>query len=901
MRRTLARFTMTAAATVGLAAATYVQALGLGEIDVSSNLNQRFVASIPLTDISAEDLETVTVAVAPNEAFGRAGLERAEYLSSLSFEIKNDRGRPRVVVTSSQIAREPVLDLLVQARWSGGKIVRDYTILLDPAEVVASRPVPAVVVPKPAIAPAPIVVVAPPAKVVPKPAAPAVGGEFYETPYEAKKTRKSEPAKPALLASDAAFDSATGSYGPVVPKETLWSIAAKVRPSSAVTMDQVLLALSESNPVAIQRGTTVSKGSMLRVPSAERMLSTPAAVAKVKLQGLRGGKVVEAKPLADTLPAAAAPKVNGKLPVAKPQSVEAPKPPAADSKMVAEAAKPAGTVPAATAATAVIAVAPVPATSATAAPADAKTVTPVEAAPVASTPQTPAAAPAAPAAANPASAVAAPTAATVAAVAKSPLAQPLPEQATTGFLDEYRLPVIAAALATVLGGGLLLWSRRRKAEDDSNNLEGFKPGDTSSVVAPSGGAGASGRLGDPARNIVPSLGKLESSAAILGLQGTQQLTQPVQLVAPSAVSHQATLILDPEAAATLNNAVKASAVTSGGEGGFDRTSQIQVDTLNITLGDNDPLSEADFHLAYGLYDEAILLLKNASAAQPKRSDFKLKLAETYFAAGRPMEFQEAAEELKGQLDDSEWSKLAIMGSQICPDVALFQSDAGAALGADFDLAFDEEPLPRTPGAGSIEFSLSTPSPSPASLAFDLPLSSKPSPGSSELRLSLDDDYDEDGKGEKMSLPPAGLDDNASIDFMLGQSLTPLGAGLKLPDASDLGFNLGSSSLNIELPKFDITRDSKAAPAAAAVVGDRATIVPAQHLSLSLQDLEVSITPRQSAAESSDDELNTKLDLARAYVEMGDNEMARSLLLEVQQQGGDRHQQEAASLLQRLPA
>jgi len=71
--------------------------------------------------------------------------------------------------------------------------------------------------------------------------------------------------------------------------------------------------------------------------------------------------------------------------------------------------------------------------------------------------------------------------------------------------------------------------------------------------------------------------------------------------------------------------------------------------------------------------------------------------------------------------------------------------------------------------------------------------------------------------------------------------------------------------------------------------------------MSLQDLEVSITPRQASAESLDDELNTKLDLARAYVEMGDNDMARSLLLEVQQQGGARHQQEAATLLQRLPA
>ena len=85
------------------------------------------------------------------------------------------------------------------------------------------------------------------------------------------------------------------------------------------------------------------------------------------------------------------------------------------------------------------------------------------------------------------------------------------------------------------------------------------------------------------------------------------------------------------------------------------------------------------------------------------------------------------------------------------------------------------------------------------------------------------------------------------------------------------------------------------------IGHAVPVLGGHGRSFSLQDLEVSITPRQNTAETVDDELNTKLDLARAYVEMGDNDMARSLLQEVQQQGSERHQQEAASLLQRLPA
>ena len=71
--------------------------------------------------------------------------------------------------------------------------------------------------------------------------------------------------------------------------------------------------------------------------------------------------------------------------------------------------------------------------------------------------------------------------------------------------------------------------------------------------------------------------------------------------------------------------------------------------------------------------------------------------------------------------------------------------------------------------------------------------------------------------------------------------------------------------------------------------------------LDLADFEISLTPRELDAGSVEDEFNTKLDLARAYVEMGDNEMARGLLQEVQQQGNAAQKSEASGLLERLPA
>ena len=909
MRRTLARITITAAATAGLVATGLVQALGLGEISVNSDLNQRFSASIPLTEISAEDLETVTVSVAPNEVFDRAGIDRAEYLSSLDFEIKNDRGRPRVVISSGEIAREPVLNLLVQARWSGGKILRDYTILLDPPSIVVAAPPVAV---KPPVAP----VIAVPVKPAPLAASVvAPKAEFYETPAESKPPKKAATlAKAPPAATDPAFDSATGSYGPVAPRETLWSIATKVRPSPAVSMDQVMLALAEANPVAIQGGTTVNKGAMLKIPSVERIQTTPASAAKAKLTALRGGKSVTKA----AVPATAKNPVKGapeKTTASKP--AETPKPATAAAALPELpkpqiALPPVTKTPTAPASSAAPATSPAPViASKPSAPAATTAPTPAPAAASAA----PAAVPSAPAAsepvtgqtatvtAAPGTAVAVTPPATAApAAAKSPLAQPLPEEPGSSLLDSFGIPLAVGGLLLLLAGGLFLMSRRRKASARAgSSFAKFKPGDTSTVQAPVGGSGAVGKLGDTTRLSDTQVLGAAGGAAFAAANATQQMTQPVTASSsPAAYAPEATLILDPEAVAALNNAVKPSAVSGGAES-FDKTTQVQVDTLQISLGDNDPLSEADFHLAYGLYDEAILLLKTATQQQPQRLDLQMKLAETYFAAGRPMEFQEIAEELKDRLNSSDWSKIAIMGSQICPDVSIFQSSGGdAGLDTDFDLAFDEPAAPAAP----------VPAPAPASNSIDFSIFSPTTAAIPSAAVAtsmvgdgvLDLDLGEDSASSGLAQRPAELDDESSIDFMLGQSLTPLGAGMKVPTSSDLLFNLGAPSFNVDIPKLELASFSKSTDDGIADMNERPTLAPVSDgASFSLQDLAVSITPRESVTESIEDELNTKLDLARAYVEMGDNDMARSLLQEVQQQGGERYKQEAASLLQRLPA
>src|SRR5437763_10062427 len=103
----------------------------------------------------------------------------------------------------------------------------------------------------------------------------------------------------------------------------------------------------------------------------------------------------------------------------------------------------------------------------------------------------------------------------------------------------------------------------------------------------------------------------------------------------------------------------------------------------INLDQGDPLAEADFHMAYGLYDQAADLLRIAIAREPARRDLRLKLLEVFFVWGNKDQFLQAARELadtRSEAAPGEWEKILIMGKQLAPDDPLF-SGAGAVSGA----------------------------------------------------------------------------------------------------------------------------------------------------------------------------------------------------------------------------
>ena len=111
----------------------------------------------------------------------------------------------------------------------------------------------------------------------------------------------------------------------------------------------------------------------------------------------------------------------------------------------------------------------------------------------------------------------------------------------------------------------------------------------------------------------------------------------------------------------------------------------------VNLDQSDPIAEADFHMAYGLYDQAADLINGALEVEPQRQDLLTKLCEIYFVWGNRDSFVDAAERVKnvvGGGESAEWDKIVIMGQQIAADHALFAGAGVAGATKEVDLTFD---------------------------------------------------------------------------------------------------------------------------------------------------------------------------------------------------------------------
>ena len=227
--------------------AQHVGALGLGEIDTRSALNERFSAEIELLDTRDLEPSEVIASLASTDDFRRVGVERFFFLTNLQFDVvRNGRGNLVITASSNQPITEPYLNFLVEVLWPSGRLLKEYTVLLDPPTFTHSV------------------------------AAPVAAPERETTDIssagrvERDQPSSSLPVAPAQSSrSSASRNSADGTYGRTNRSDTLWAIASQTLPSNNVTPQQNMIAIQRLNPNAFidNNVNLLKEGVVLRLPS----------------------------------------------------------------------------------------------------------------------------------------------------------------------------------------------------------------------------------------------------------------------------------------------------------------------------------------------------------------------------------------------------------------------------------------------------------------------------------------------------------------------------------------------------------------------------------------------------------------------------------------------------------
>ena len=274
------------------------QALGLGQIEIRSQRGQPLLAEIPIVSSDPSELENLQARLASPDTFARIGLEPPQgIVSDLQFTVAlSPRGDPVIRVTSQQPVDQALLTFLLEVDWGQGRLVREYSVLVDAPRTVAAPAQPPIeaptVAPSNAIvrepAPAPIAETpAPPAE--PVEAGPAPAAVASETPGEPSPgsaiptPAPAAPPAPAPAAQPVAAQPAPTASGPITVQagDTLGAIARSLD-RDGHTLDQTMLALLRANPEAFIHGNInlVKRGAVLRLPQSDELAQYSAAEAR---------------------------------------------------------------------------------------------------------------------------------------------------------------------------------------------------------------------------------------------------------------------------------------------------------------------------------------------------------------------------------------------------------------------------------------------------------------------------------------------------------------------------------------------------------------------------------------------------------------------------------------------
>ena len=852
-------------------------ALGLGEIRLNSALNQPFDAEIELVSATQEDLGALRASLASSDIFARYGLDRPAYLADFAFRVTKGTGGSDVLrVTSPRPVTEPFVTLLVEASWPRGRLLREYTVLLDPP-VYTPGPAATATVATPRV---------------------ASGGATSVRPAPVAATEPAAPAQTTRAAVEPRASSlAPGSTYQVRRNDTLWQIASAAFPGSRSNVNRAMVSIYQNNPRAFDGNINVLRsGSTLRIPDAGQVQSISAAEASAEV-----ARQYDAWRSASAAPAATATPEEGRLRLVTPeQGTAAPSTtvaPAAGTPAAAAAAPAAGkTPPAATAevdlenriaqleselneAKRLLEVRN----------AELATLQGGTAAAEGATPPVEGAAPADAAAAPEAAGTEQPPAAAAQPEEQKPVTPVVPEGPTLlERVMEYWWALLAL-VAAALGFVLFQRMRRERGDAEEHLEEALGARDMRAAPAYSPRARDSDIVVEEKRDASPAMAAAAAAATVAAKSRANE--------------------------ATYKPAPGATAGDGGGAG-----SEV-----------GDPLAEADFHMAYGLYDQAADLVQLAIKREPQRRDLKLKLLEIFFVWGNRDRFMELARELNASRNSApagEWDKILIMGKQIAPEDPMF---AGVTSGAD---SLDME---LHGSATSLDMDLAGGASVP-----DIDLGTEPSRADSSGIDFILDATDADSlvpptietpqlKGdtaptvETPRVTDAGADTQELTVDNLGLDLDSLHA-LEALEAQAGEGGEGSGADTVETAtapsggKSLLDEDADMLSATSLMkMGDSTAVMPLDETEPGVVDLsdvtgelpllEADLNATVKTATRDYDvggeaatmsEVGTKLDLARAYMDMGDPEGARSILDEVLQEGNAAQKQEAQRLVASLP-
>ncbi len=238
-------------------------ALGLGQIQVKSRPGEPLLAEIPIVSSDPTELQGLQARLASPDTFRRIGLEPPQgIVSDLQFTpAVDERGRPVIRVTSTAPVQQAGLTFLVEVDWGQGRLVREYSALVDAPRTVAAPPAPSVAAPDAAT----VIQRPAPPTAAPEPAAAATAPAPSPAPTPQSEVAASPPP--------AAPPAENGEYGPVKRGDTLAGIAGGLAGMQGYSLDQTMLALLQANPDAFigQNINLLKQGAVLRIPRGEEL------------------------------------------------------------------------------------------------------------------------------------------------------------------------------------------------------------------------------------------------------------------------------------------------------------------------------------------------------------------------------------------------------------------------------------------------------------------------------------------------------------------------------------------------------------------------------------------------------------------------------------------------------